>query len=368
MWQCKECGRKFNIEPIYCDFCGATDNFLEAIDKSENDSFYKGIEQSYQSKIGNKNFDDFDKLIKDFLADEYQPISRKVKEPFEDEMKEKAKAKLREKKLESLDTEYYESIKTVVGTESIEKDDYYQELEDLFKAPIQSGDQTTFNGIFKKNDTMENTFLNPKNKKGRSIPLKKESFSKPVKKKPIPLPSLNFWEKNDNGDKKNNHNNKKLVKVIAALGSVFILMIILMVLVVGNIVGSGDESGKLPSKELMSNFFTSIEQLDEQSFLENPTMISFMEYEGTNEEKQLMLKTLYALVTSGEWNITSVDKVEQKGLNRVMVTFNVSGNELHTDIFDQLLFRTNDNKTYQLDFTDFVTQYTIGIEKNKIDN
>ncbi len=367
MWQCKECGKKYNLEPIYCDFCGATENFIEPVDKNENESFYEGVEKSYREKIGNKNFDDYDQLIKDFLNDEYQPVSRKIKEPFEDEMKEKAKKKLREKKLESLDTEYYESIKTVVGAEHIEKDDYYKDLEDLFKDPIEAGNQTTFNGIFKKDDTMENTFLKLKSKKGRSINSSKEDVVKPKQKNAIPLPSLKFGKKKDDGIERNTKDDKKLIKIVAALGSVFVIMIIIMVLAVGNIVKSGDESGKLPSEDTMLGFFTSIEQLDEKTFLENPTMISFMEYEGSNEEKQLMLKTLYTMLKSGEMNIVGVDKIEQKGINRVKVTYNVSGNSLYKDTFDQLLFRTNDNKTYQLDFTDFVTQYTIANERNKVE-
>lgn len=367
MWQCKECGKKFNIEPIYCDFCGATENFIEPVDKSENEAFYKGVEQGYHAKIDNKDFDDYDKLIKDFLTDEYIPISRKVKEPFEDEMLEKAKNKLREKKLKSIDNEYYESIKTVVGSDSIEKDDYYKDLEDLFKEPIQSGDQTTFNGIFKKNDTMENTFLKPKNKKSRSIPLDSEPVIKPVKKMSISMPAISFGKKTDGSNEGSRHDDKKLMKILAGLGSVFILMIVIMVLVIGNIIGSGDESGKLPSKELMSKFFTSIKQLDEKTFTENPTMISFIGYEGTNQEKQLMLKTLYTIVASDDFNVVGVDKVEQKGPNRIMVTFGVSGKALYKDTFDQLLFRTSDNKSFQLDFTDFVTQYTIASEKNKVD-
>ena len=366
MWQCKECGKKYNAEPIYCDFCGAAENFIEPVDIKENESFYEGVEKSFQTNIGNKDFEDYDQLIKDFLSDEYQPISRKVKEPFEDEMLEKAKKEQREKRLQSLDNEYYESIKTVVGTESIEKDDYYKELEDLFKEPIQSGDQTTFNGIFKKDDTMENTFLKPKNRKGRSGTVSAEPSVK-TKKVNIPIPSLNFGKKNNNGFNDSPKDDKKLIKVIAALGSVFVLMVVIMIMVLSNIIGAGDESGKLPSKEKMLSFFSSIEKLDEASFIDNPTMVSFMEYEGTNQEKQAMLKTLYEMVSSDKMTIEGVEKIEQKGINRVQVTFKVSGDDMHADTFDQLLFRTSDNKSYQLDFTDFVTQYTISNEQNKVE-
>ncbi len=371
MWQCKECGKKYNAEPIYCDFCGATENFIEPVDVKENESFYRGVEAGIQNNIANKDFEDYDQLIKDFLSDEYQPISRKVKEPFEDEMLEKAKKQRREKRLESLDNEYYESIKTVVGTDSIEKDDYYKDLEDLFKEPAQSGDQTTFNGIFKKNDTIENTFLKPKNKKGRSVNDEKVKTAKPKRELnipfSIPIPAIGFGKKKESFSEKPK-DDKKLIKIIAILGSVFALMIIMMVIVLGNIIDSGDEGGKLPSEKKMLSFFSEVKALDEPSFLENPTMISFMEYEGTNVEKQEMLKLLYGMVTSDKLNIEGVDKIDQKGINRVLVTYKISGDALLKDTFDQLLFRTNDNISYQLDFTDFVTQYTIAKGENSVEN
>lgn len=363
MWQCKECGKKYNAEPIYCDFCGASENFIEPVNASENESFYEGVEKSYQTNICNKNFDDYDQLIKDFLSDEYQPISRKIKEPFEDEMLEKAKKERREERLKSIDNEYYESIKTVVGTDSIEMDEYYRDLEDLFKEPIQSGDQTTFNGIFRKEDTIENTFLKPKDRKGRSIQKANETLAKPKKKINIPVPSFNFDKKENNDFNNNPKVDKKLFKILGALCGVFVSLVILMVFVVGNIVGSGDESGKLPSKNLMIGFFSSISKLGEQDFIDNPSMISFMEYNGTNTEKQDMLKQLYTMVKSGKMKITGVSKIEQKGINRVLVTYNVEGDSLYVQTFDKLLFRTSDNKTYQLDFTDFVTQYTKVKEK-----
>ncbi len=371
MWQCKECGKKYSAEPIYCDFCGATENFIEPVDVKENESFYRGIEAGFQNNVAKKDFDDYDKLIKDFLADEYQPISRKVKEPFEDEMLEKEKKQRREKRLESLDNEYYESIKTVVGTDSIEKDDYYKDLEDLFKEPVQAGDQTTFNGIFKRNDTIENTFLKPKNKKGRSVVDEKVKSAKPDKKfkmpVSIPIPTIALAKKNKDNFSEKPKDDKKLIKIVAILGSVFALMIIMMSLVLGNIVDSGDESGKLPSEQKMMNFFTDIKALDETIFLENPIMISFMEYEGTNIEKQEMLKILYAMVTSEQLVIQGVNKIDQKGINRVLVTYGVSGDDISKETLDQLLFRTNDNITYQLDFTDFVTQYTIAKGKYQIE-
>lgn len=372
MWQCKECGKKYSTEPIYCDFCGAAENFIEPVDIKENESFYKGVEAGFRNNLAKKDFDDYDQLIKDFLADEYQPISRKVKEPFEDEMIEKAKKQRREKRLESLDNEYYESIKTVVGTDSIEKDDYYKDLEDLFKEPVQGGDQTTFNGIFKKNDTIENTFLKPKNKKGRSVVEDKIKSNTPIKRPKLPLsipiPMIGTAKMNKDSFKESPKDDKKLIKIIGILGTVFTLMIVLMVIVLGNIVDSGDESGKLPSEATMSKFFTDVKALDEASFLENPVMISFMEYEGTNVEKQEMLKILYGMVTSEQLVIQGVNKIDQKGINRVLVTYDVSGDDISKDTLDQLLFRTNDNITYQLDFTDFVTQYTIAKGKYQIED
>lgn len=371
MWQCKECGTKYSVEPIYCDFCGATENFIEPVDIEENESFYRGVEAGFQNNVANKDFEDYDQLIKDFLADEYQPISRKIKEPFEDEMLEKEKKQKREKRLESLDNEYYESIKTVVGTDSIEKDDYYKDLEDLFKEPLQAGDQTTFNGIFKRDDTMENTFLKPKNKKGRSVVEEKIIAAKPKKKLKmpisIPIPTIALAKKNKESFPEKPKDDKKLIKLVAILGSVFVLLIMMMILVLGNIVDSGDESGKLPSEEKMLSFFTDIEALDEASFLENPIMISFMEYEGANVEKQEMLKLLYAMVISEQLNIEGVNKIEQKGINRVLVNYTVIGDDISKDTLDQLLFRTNDNITYQLDFTDFVTQYSIAKGKYQIE-
>lgn len=372
MWQCKECGKKYSAEPIYCDFCGATENFIEPIDIKENDSFYKGVEAGLKNNHAKRDFDDYDQLIKDFLADEYQPISRKVKEPFEDEMLEKERKKRREKRLENLDNEYYESIKTVVGADSIEKDDYYKDLEDLFKEPVQGGDQTTFNGIFKKDDTIENTFLKPKNKKGR-IPVEDKMKLNTGIKRPklpisIPIPMIGMAKKNKDSFKDSSKDDKKLLKIIAILGAVFTLMVVLMVIVLGNIVDSGDESGKLPSEATMSKFFLDVKALDEASFLENPIMISFMEYEGTNVEKQEMLKILYGMVTSEQLVVQGVNKIDQKGINRVLVTFDISGDDISKDTLDQLLFRTNDNITYQLDFTDFVTQYTIAKGKYQLED
>lgn len=371
MWQCKECGKKYSAEPIYCDFCGATENFLEPVDVKENESFYRGVEAGFQNNLAKKDFEDYDQLIKDFLADEYQPISRKIKEPFEDEMLEKEKKQRREKRLESLDNEYYESIKTVVGTDIIEKDDYYKDLEDLFKEPVQGGDQTTFNGIFKKEDTVENTFLKPKNKKGRSVVENKIKANAPKKipKMPIsiPIPMIGSAKKNKDSFSESPKDEKKLIKIIAILGSVFALMIVLMVIILGNIVDSGDESGKLPSEATMLSFFTEIKALEEASFLENPIMISFMEYEGTNVEKQEMLKILYSMVTSEQLVVQGVNKIDQKGINRVLVTYGISGDDISKDTLDQLLFRTNDNITYQLDFTDFVTQYTIAKGKYQVE-
>lgn len=371
MWQCKECGKKYSAEPIYCDFCGATENFIEPVDIEENESFYRGVEASFQNNVSGKDFEDYDKLIKDFLADEYQPISRKVKEPFEDEMIEKEKRLRREKRLESLDNEYYESIKTVVGTDSIEKDDYYKDLEDLFKEPLQGGDQTTFNGIFKKNDTIENTFLKPKSKKGRSVVEEKNKPNTPRKKLnipiSIPIPAIGQSRNKKDSFSKEPKDEKKLIKIIAILGSVFALLIVMMIFILGNIIDSGDESGKLPSEAKMISFFSDIKALDEAGFLENPVMISFMEYEGTNVEKQEMLKVLYAMVTSEKLVIQGVNKIEQKGINRVLVTYEVSGDDISKDTLDQLLFRTNDNITYQLDFTDFVTQYTIAKGKFQVE-
>ena len=367
MWQCKECGKKFNIEPIYCDFCGASEGFLEQVDQAAEDDFYKQVENSFNTSVQAKSFHDYDSLIKDFMADEYIPVSTKVKEPFEDEERLRKEKAEKEKKLKSLDDDYYESIKSVVGAESLENDDYYKDLETMFNEPINSGDQTTFNGIFKKEDTIENTFLKPKKKAKRVIKspiaadVPKAAAGKGLR---IPIPAIPLPGKKTEGGGKparpsNPKDDKKLLKLLGGLGAVFVVMVVLMLTLVNYIVDSGDNADKLPSETNIMSFFTQVKALDEQAFMSNPTMVSFYNYSGTIDEKQTMLKNLYALVTAADVEVRGTKDIVQKGINRFQVDFDVKGSELAVSTLDQLLFRTNDNKTYQLDFSDFVNQYTI---------
>lgn len=201
MWQCKICGKNFNKEPIYCSHCGATDNFLIKINPKDSDDFYKEVENNFHSPVSIKSFSDYDNMVKDFLADEYVPLSRKIKEPFEDEVKLKAEKKIREEKLKNIDHEYYESIKSYVGTEGIENEDYYKSLENFFQEPVNNRDETTFNGLFSKEDTIENTFLRSKQKEKRldKINVKTEGLLHKLNRN-IKLPSfIGVLRKRNNG-------------------------------------------------------------------------------------------------------------------------------------------------------------------------
>lgn len=383
MWQCKECGKKFSVEPIYCDFCGATDDFLEPVDAAAQEDFYREVESSFNTSVQAKNFHDYDSLIRDFMADEYTPISTKVKEPFEDEERLKKEKAERETKRKTADEEYYDSIRSIAGAESVENDDFYHDLEGMFKEPLQGGDETTFNGIFEKEDTIENTFLRPKKKTkraGASPPVKGASRqaapaaadAAPVKRKiPIPLPAISIPKPVKPQGRPslsaaarprpaaNPRDNMKLLKILGGLGAVLVVMVVLMFTLVNFIVNSGDDNGTLPKEADVMSFFTQVKALDEAAFLANPSMISFYNFEGNIQEKQDMLKKLYALVADKSVEVKGTKSIVQKGINRYQVDFDVKGSKLAVDTLDQLLFRTTDNKVYQLDFTDFVNQYTI---------
>ena len=66
------------------------------------------------------------------------------------------------------DDEYYSFLKKKLGNEPLNsrsKDEYYSALEDVLEDPLHSTEETTFNGIFDKEDTIENTFFKSKEKK-----------------------------------------------------------------------------------------------------------------------------------------------------------------------------------------------------------
>lgn len=372
MWQCKECGKKFHIEPVYCDFCGATEDFLEALDQEEVNSFYQSVEKSFQAQVGSpeKSFEEFDDLIKDFMSDEYKPLSTRVKEPFEDEEREKKERAAKEARLTNLDRDYYDSIKHVVGDEGIEKDDYYKSLEELFKEPESSGHETTFNGIFKKEDTIENTFLNPKKKIKRSSLREGTPPQKTKKKLGLPLPGISLRPPGQgltpSRKKERPEDKMKLIKLLGGLGAILIFMIVLMFVLVNNIVDSGDKVKTLPSAEVMMEFFTKISSVDEATFLADPSMVSFYGYAGDVAEKQAMLKNLYALVTAADTAVSSAGGIREKGINRIQVDYEIKGSKIAEETLHQLLFRTVDDKNYQLDFSDFVIQYTLAVENNPV--
>lgn len=367
MWQCKVCGKKFNKEPVYCSYCGATDDFLTVSDPKDSEDFYKEVENNFNSPVSNKTFQDYDSMIKDFMSDEYVPVSTKVKEPFEDEMKLKAEKRAREEKLNKIDQEYYESIKTVVGADGIEKEDYYESLEDMFKEPINAQDETTFNGLFKKEDTMENTFLKPKQKEKR---VKNQTFQvgNSDRKKLINLPawSLAPKKKSDDLKKDNEKSNKKLIKILAGLLGLFVFMLFFMSFLVNQIVKSGDGKTDLPSKETMEGFFTTIKGMDQNTFLTSTDdLISFVGYEGNLEEKKTQLTELHAMVTSPDFKVNGVKDITGKGSNRILVEYNLTGSKIAVDTFDQLVFRASDVGTYLLEFSDYVAQVTIAKAENE---
>lgn len=371
MWQCKICGKKFNKEPIYCSHCGATDNFLVKINPKDSDAFYKEVENSFHSPVSTKSFSDYDDMIKDFLADEYIPVSRKVKEPFEDEIRLKAEKEVREEKLKSIDHEYYESIKTYVGADGIEKEDYYKSLENLFQEPVNK-DETTFNGLFSKDNTMENTFLKPKQKEKWLDKINGKAGGVISKlNRNINFSSLGrALKKGGKGGEEilvdAEKRNSKLTKVLIGLLGLFIFLAVLMGFLVNNIASSGSKSSSLPNKTAMLSFFTTVKGMDEITFLENSnTLVSFTGYEGSAEGKKVLLQELHAMVVSEDFKVKGVKDISRKGSNRVLVDFNITGNKIAVDAFSQLLFRTNDNTNYLLDFGDFVAKLTIAKKANK---
>lgn len=403
MWECRECGKKFHTEPIFCDFCGATGDFLKPLDQAEVEAFYRDVENSFNANVSargeEKSFEDYDALIRDFLSDEYNPIDTRVKEPFEDEERERAARKAKEEKLATLDAEYYASLKHLTGEESEEKDDYYKNLEGVFGEELSGGHETTFNGIFREEDTMENTFLKPKPKTKRApeplgggapnslkrpAPVKtalvgsggvKKRFSIPVL--PIPLPDLSRvrgWISDiplrSGGNVPNRKpdspaESRKLIKALVGVGVGLVLMVVLMTVLITSIVDSGDNSGSLPTENTLLKFFSEIKSMDEATFVANPSMVSFYGYAGDVNEKQTMLKNLYALASATDTKVDGANNIVQKGINRIQADFAVSGSAMAKEVFDQLLFRTTDKKTWQLDFADFVIQYTIATEKLK---
>lgn len=357
MWQCRVCGKKFNKEPIYCSHCGASEEFIVELTPEDSEDFYKGVESSFNTPVSGKSYDEYDDMIKDFLADEYTPVSKKVKKPFEDEDKMKARKKAKEEKLKTIDHEYYESIKSVVGDEGIEKEDYYKSLEDLFKDPINAQQETTFNGLFSRDDTMENTFLKPKKKEKRAERKADKSLEK-IRNAPKGAdPREDVLVDNDK-------KNSKLFKILLALVGVFIFFLVLIGVLINNITKT-DTDGNLPGDETFVAFFTNIKAMDEATFLsESENLISFVGYDGTVEEKNSQLSELYSMVTSEDFNVKEVKNMTSKGSNRVLVEFNITGNKIAVDTFSQLLFRVSDDNIYKLEFSDFLAKLTIAKEEN----
>lgn len=365
MWQCKECGKKFHLEPPYCDACGATQGFRNVPDPDDAEAFFRAVEASFfleekgPEQPEEAEYEDYDTLIRDFLKDEYKPVSKEVRRPFEEEDRLRQERKAREAREASLDQEYYDSLKNVVGEEALEGDDYYRDLEELFREkPAKGGHETTFGGLFDKEDTLENTFLKPgkkgKRQKDAPVPLRKPS------KRPS-FPGISLLKpgelKRPSQGQDRPEDKKKLVKILAGLGGVLVLMVVLMVILINSIVDSGDNGTVLPSEEAMLGFFDDIRGMEEAAFMADPSMVSFYGYPGDVAEKQAMLKNLYQLVTAEDTVVASVLSIQPKGINRIRVEYRIRGSDMAVSVLEELLFRTTDNKKYQLDFADFVIRY-----------
>ncbi len=364
MWQCNECGKKFHMEPPYCDACGATQGFRNVPDPEEAEAFFRAVEASFfmeeEDKVQQETqgYDDYDTLIRDFLKDEYKPVSKEVRRPFEEEDRLRQERKAREAREASLDQEYYDSLKDVVGEEALEGDDYYRDLEQLFQdKQAKGGHETTFGGLFDKEDTLENTFLKP-GRKGKRQKAAPPSLKKASGKPSFPDISLlrpGGGKRPQRADRP--EDKQKLLKILAGLGGVLVLMVVLMVILINSIVDSGDKGTVLPSEEAMLGFFDDIRGMEQEAFMADPSMVSFYGYPGDVAEKQEMLKNLYALVTAEDTVVASVLSIEAKGINRIRVEYRIRGSNMAVTVLEELLFRTTDNKKYQLDFADFVIRY-----------
>lgn len=345
MKKCKYCGKEFDSTPIYCVRCGASEDFL--VRKTQNPKPNYTDEGSYH---------DYDELVKDFLGDDKKQSLGTEKVTFDD--------------VDEPEDEYYASLKKKLGSESINsrvkkpKEDYYGELEDLFDEPLRSTEETTFNGIFDKEDTIENTFFRKKEKRGRGAshkPMKKDknpSQKSRRSKEPVKEPTIEMTART----KKSKKTSKKLWKMVFGLVALLALLLVLMFTLIGHIVNVNDDEAPLPSETVALSLFSDIKAVDEASFLNNPNNLFISEdmdiFNSTNQDH---LKALYDLVNAKDYEIKGVKKIEPKGAVgdtlRAQVTYDVTGDSLSAKVFETLIFRKETNGDYKLDFEEFILRY-----------
>lgn len=360
---CKYCGKEFKSTPMYCTRCGAVKDFLirkkevGASDEDDALAFFgedksksyrnESLENLKTSKNTSRKTFDLDDLAGLFSEEQKQEPTEHYYEKYLDDP---SGSFLNKRKITEETDPYYTSIKNSIGESPAGKgsleyadDPYYRELENLLGEEIKSADETTFNGIFKKDDTIENTFLKmnmPKEGKKQRGQGGKGSR----RKDELPL--------NEDGGK----SNKKLIKIAVGLGAVLIVLVVALFMMINGIVSSDNKGVELPSKEMALSFFTDIKAQDKEAFMAAPARINFDKYTGSQEEKAAILEEVYTLIQGDDYTVKDVSMV-RKGANRILAEYSIEGNERVKKLFASLLLVKNGTEFYDLDFNDFVIQY-----------
>ena len=341
--KCKYCGKEFESTPIYCVRCGASGDFLvRKTDKPD-------------SQLTEKNkIENYDELVKEFLGDEYTKNDKWASSAnrFEETVDEEP------------EDEYYSFLKKKLGNEPLNnksKDEYYGALENALEEQLHLTEETTFNGIFDKEDTIENTFFKRKEKKGRGdsnrkmkTQKKKSSRSRKEDKHDI-VDDLNM--EMTAITKKHKKTSKKLWKMIFGLIALLALVLVVMFTLVNSIVNVNDVEAPLPNEATAMAVFNEIKNTDEASFLKSPQSLYISSDMDKNSTNQGYLKALYALVNAKDYEIKSIKKIEAKGASRAVVTYEVTGDSLSAKVFESLIFRDAGNGNFKLDFEEFILRY-----------
>lgn len=355
MKKCKYCGKEFESTPVYCIRCGASDDFLiQKMDKVTNNIYNK------ESKIKN-----YDELAKEFLGDEYTKNDKWAIPKY----------KLNQIENEQ-DYEYYSFLKEKLGNEPLNnrnKNEYYNALENISKDPLCSIEETTFNGIFDKEDTIENTFFKSKEKNitgisNKSMKSKKKKWFRGHKKDSYD--SLdNAIMKITSKTKKNKKIRKKLGKMIFGLIALLSLLLVIMFTLINNIVNVNDIEAPLPTEAVALSLFSEIKNTDEVNFMKNPKCLYIPnDINIRKNTNKFYLKALFDLVNGENYEIKSVKKIEAKGALRAVVTYEVTGEILPVKVFESLIFRDIGNNNFKLDFEEFILRYNRFNSIDKVNN
>ncbi|AMP20875.1 hypothetical protein AZF37_06600 [endosymbiont 'TC1' of Trimyema compressum] len=344
MKKCKYCGKEFESTPVYCVRCGASDDFL--IRKTDK------VTSKYSKE--SKKIENYDDLVKEFLGDEHTK-NDKWAIPRDE---------LNQIKKES-DDEYYSFLKKKLGNEPLNsrsKDEYYSALEDVLEDPLHSTEETTFNGIFDKEDTIENTFFKSKEKKGRGISNRKMKSQRGKGSRSRKKDDYNVLDdatmEMTARTKKNKKTSKKLWKMIFGLIALLALLLVIMFTLINNIVNVNDVEAPLPTEAVAMSLFSEIKNTDEASFLKSPQGLYISsDMDIMNSTNQAYLKALFDLVNGKDYEIKSVKKIEAKGASRAVVTYEVTGESLSAKVFESLIFIDAGNNNFKLDFEEFILRY-----------